>query len=193
MATKKITFKTPVLTLVWPKLNVPDVYTPKRGKPGAPKYKTDFDAGEHLSRIQKFIKESAKKLMPEADFDADFKWPWKTSKDKDGKPGPVLLSATSGEKFRPPVFDAKNNKVPPSVVIGGGTKARLDLTVNAYSDESGVNLYINGVQVHELHESTFGTSSFEEADGFTYKGVAGDDKAEDGDHTDMSGDEDYKF
>lgn len=153
-----------------------------------------MDAGENLARIQKFIKESAKKLMPDAEFDKDFKWPWKTSKDKDGKPGPVLLSATSGEKFRPPVFDTKNGKIPPSVVIGGGSKARMDLTVNPYSDESGVNLYINGVQIFELQESTFGTSSFEEAEGFTYKGAAGDDSAgDDSDHTDMDTGEDYKF
>lgn len=165
---KKIRFITPALTLVWPKLNEPDVYTPKKGDPKI-RYVTDGKLEDaDLKAVQKYLKDLAKKHLPDVEKP---KLPFKIDK----KTEDVLITASSGVKFRPPVFDAKNERLPADVVIGGGTKAKLDLTVNFYEiskENSGVNLYINGVQVLDLQEGGF-KSNFEEAEGFTYKGAAG--------------------
>lgn len=186
---KKIRFITPVLTLVWPKLNEPDVYKPKKG-PEKVRYVTDGKLEPaDLKAVKKYLTDLAKKNMPDV---SDPKLPFK----EDKKTKDLLISASSGVKYRPPVFDAKNQKIPADVVIGGGTKARLDLTVNFFeiSDEnSGINLYINGVQVIDLQEGGF-KSNFEEAEGFTYKGAEGfGDDVSDDSSDDDDGESTFKF
>lgn len=176
---KKDRFITPVGVAVWPKLNEVDVYQPtdKKGRPsGAEKRRyitgISFEA-EDLAKVQKFLKAKAKELLPDVE---DPKLPIK----KDKKDGTLRLEATSGEKYRPALFDAKNNKLPPTVVVGGGSKIRLDCTVNAYEGfGGGINLYINAVQVLELVEGGQSKSNFDEAEGFSYEG--GDDSAGFGD------------
>jgi hypothetical protein len=188
---KKIRFITPPLTLVWPKLNEPDVYKPKKG-PEKVRYVTDGKLEpKDLKAVQKYLADLAKKHIPDV---AKPKMPFKVDK----KTEDVLITASSGVKYRPPVFDAVNERIPPSVVIGGGTKARLDLTVNFFEiseENSGVNLYINGVQVLDLQEGGF-RSNFETAEGgFTYKGAA-DSVDSDTDHNSDDGDDEestFKF
>lgn len=189
---KKIRFITPALTLVWPKLNEPDVYKPKRG-PEKVRYVTDgkLETAD-LKKVKAYLAGLAKKHLADV---SEPKMPFKTDK----KTGDLLITASSGVKYRPPVFDAKNNKIPADVVIGGGSTAKLDLTVNFFeiSDEnSGINLYINAVQVLDLQEGGFGKSNFEEAEGFSYKGAAGfgdgaDNASDEGDTDD--GESTYKF
>lgn len=190
---KKIRFITPALTLVWPKLNTPDVYKPKKG-PEKIRYTTDGKMEPaDLKQVKKFLADLAKKHLPEVE---NPKLPLK----EDKKTKDILITATSGVKYRPPVFAADGEtRIPPSVEIGGGTKAKLDLTVNFFeiSDEnSGINLYINAVQVLDLQEGGF-KSNFEASEGFTYKGTSDDTDAA-SDHNDDDGDEDegestYKF
>lgn len=163
---KKERFITPFGTLIWPKLNTPDTYTPKRG---APKTRYVVNIGfepEVTKKLQAFLKKKAKELLPDV---KDPKLPIKA--DKEGR---MYLTGTSGVKYRPAVFDAKNNKIPASVEIGGGTVARVDFTIAVFeisADNSGINLYINSVQVKELVESGFGKSNFDEVeDGFAYSG-----------------------
>jgi hypothetical protein len=177
---KKIRFITPVVTLVWPKLNTPDVYKPKKG-PEKVRYTTDAKmAPDDLKKLKKYFQDLAKKHLPEVDTP---KLPLK----EDKKTGDLLLTATSGVKYRPPVFAADGEtRIPASVEIGGGTKAKLDLTVNFFeiSDEnSGINLYINAVQVLDLQEGGF-KSNFGAEEGFSYKG------AEDGDDSSTSSSDD---
>jgi hypothetical protein len=187
----KIVFKVPGV-LVWPKLNTPDVFKPKKGDPKI-RYTTDLKlAPDVLKNVQKTLADLAKKYLPDV---AEPKLPFK----KDKKTGDILLSATSGEKYRPPLFDAKNNSVPPTVIVGGGTKAVVEVTVNFYemsATNSGINLYIRAVQIIELQEGGF-KSSFEEAEGFTYKGAEGDKEDSSDDHNSDDADEDgestYKF
>lgn len=183
MANKKIRFITPAVTLVWPKLNTPDVYKPKKG-PEKVRYVTDAKfQPEDLKKLKKWLQDLAKKHLPDVD---DPKLPLKTDK----KTQELLLTATSGVKYRPPVFAADGEtRIPASVEIGGGTKAKLDLTVNFFeisSENSGINLYINAVQVLDLQEGGF-KSNFGAEDGFTYKGAADDG---DEDNTTSSADED---
>jgi hypothetical protein len=190
---KKITILLPAGTAIWPKLNEVDVYQPvdKKGRPnGAEKRRfltrIKFNDEDHR-KVDAYLKKVAKDVLG----DEDAKLPWK----KDKKTGELHLEATSGEKYRPPVWDAKNRAVPDSVIIGGGSTIRLDVTVNAYEGfGGGINLYINAVQLLDLKQSARGKSSFEEAEGFSYTGDddADEDKSPFDPHSDSAG-EDYAF
>jgi hypothetical protein len=175
MATKKEKFTTCPLIAVWPKLDEPDVYTPKKG-PQKIRYVTDAKAenADDMLKIVEFIKGKARELLPDVKKP---KLPFKkeTEKNKDGErveTGAILLTASSGVKYRPPLFDAKNTKLPDGVALGGGSKIRLNLSINAYeisAENSGINLYINAVQVLDLVEKGTGKSPFEEDEGFTFE------------------------
>lgn len=179
---KSPTFTSGIVTLVYPKLNEPDVYTPKRGKPGKPKYKTDWSEPNEAAekKLQDYLLKIAAKLCPDADVNSDeFGRPWKVNKEG----ATVFTTSTgmtnkAGVTVRPPIFDAKNQSVPVSQSIGGGTKARLNMSVGVYPDENGITLYLNQVQIIEIVESQYGKSAFEEADGFSYAGVQGNEASE---------------
>jgi len=169
---KKVTIILPAGIAVWPKLDQVDVYQPtdKKGRPnGAEKRRfitrVKYNDEDHR-KVDDFLKQCLK------DFDLeDGKLPWK----KDRKTGELTLQATSGEKYRPPVFDAKNRKVPGKIIIGGGSTIKLDVTVNPYTGfGGGINLYINSVQLLDLKQRD--ANRFEETEGFTY---GGDDEDED--------------
>ena len=167
---KKVTIILPAGIAVWPKLDQVDVYQPtdKKGRPsGAAKRRfitrVKFNDEDHR-KVDDFLKQCLKDFNLE-----DGKLPWK----KDKKTGELTLEATSGEKYRPPVFDAKNRRVPANVIIGGGSTIKLDVTVNPYRGfGGGINLYINSVQLLDLKQRD--GNRFEETEGFTY----GDDKDE---------------
>lgn len=188
--TKSPIFTTGVVTLVYPKLNEPDVYTPKRGKPAKPKYKTDWSEPneEAEQKLQDYLKKMAKKLCPNADVDSDdFGLPWK--KNKEGETifrTSTGLTTEAGKLIRPAVFDAKNQSIPVTQSIGGGTKARLNMSIGVYPDEDGITLYLNQVQVLEMVESRYGKSAFDEAEGFSYKGADDNEALE---STDLDGED----
>lgn len=180
-----ITYVTDPLVLVYPKFETPDVYTPKGGAPGKPAYKTDAKAPEGSQAIEKaqaFVLKELLKLFPDMDpktrrrvlKNGDTKtvyWPFKVDKD-----GVTTLTAKSGRTtkdgalMRVPMFDARNQKMPEGVYPGGGTVARLDLTLNAMPNDGGINFYINAVQVLKLEESSFGKNNFEPTEGYAYDG-----------------------
>jgi hypothetical protein len=190
LSNKKITFITPPVTLVWPKLNEPDVFKPKKGEPKV-RYVTDAKLREpDLKKLQKYLADLAKKYLPDVEKP---KLPFKVDK----KTKDVLLTASSGVKYRPPMFDARNQKLPVGVIIGGGTEAKLDLSVNFYemsAENSGINLYIRAGQILKLVEGGF-KSSFEEAEGFTYSGVDDGEDSDDTtpDHNDSDDDDAFTF
>lgn len=194
---KKPRILLPAGIAVWPKLDVPDHYQPvdKKGRPnGEPKIRYLTDVSYDDKTLEK-VRAQILKITQEnyADELEDGEQPKLTCFRKSKKTEEVTLQATSGAKFKPPVFDAKNQRVPDDVVIGGGSKIRLDVTVNYYSGfGGGVNLYINAVQLLELKESSFGKSNFDEADGYTYGDGASD--SNDSDEADAAdGDEPYAF
>lgn len=194
-AADKIQFVTPIVTFVYPKLNEPDVYTPKRGKRGKPKYKSDFLATDaDTIKLQDYLNKVAKKLMPDVDAP---KMPWKVNKE-----GATVFAVSTGmtdkrtgELIRPPVFDAKRQAIPVEVSIGGGTKGRFSVTVGLYPDEDGITLYINQVQISELVENTYGACVFDEAEGFSYSGTSSTDfdKTAEEDTHDGTGEEGDSF
>jgi hypothetical protein len=187
---KKERFITPVGLARYPKLDEVDVYQPldKKGKPSGAE-KRRFITGiifsdTDLAAVQARLKAKAAELLPDCESP---KLPIK----KDKKTGQLFLEATSGEKYRPAVFDAKNNKIPGGLAIGGGTKMKLDVSINAYEGfGGGINLYMNAVQVLDLVEKGVGKSNFDEAEGYAHEAPA-----ETADHNDEqpAGEESYKF
>jgi hypothetical protein len=161
---KKITKVLPPGILVFPSLNAVDVYQPvdKKGKPsGAEKRRfltrVKFDDDSHR-KVDAWLMEIAKEAGVE-----DGKLPWK----KNSKNGEITLFAASGEDYPPLLVDAKNRKLPKGIVIGGGTKARVSVSVNVYDGfGGGINLYLNGVQVLDLKEGGY-KSPFEEEEGYS--------------------------
>jgi hypothetical protein len=187
---KKERFITPVGLARYPKLDEVDVFQPldKKGKPsGAEKrrYVTGIIFSDtDLAEVQAKLKAKAKELLPDCE---NPKLPIK----KDKKTGQLFLEATSGEKYRPAVFDAKNNKIPGGLAIGGGTKMKLDVSINAYEGfGGGINLYMNAVQVLDLVEKGVGKSNFGEEEGYAHEN---DEPAKDHNDDSATGEESFNF
>jgi hypothetical protein len=184
---KYVSIILPAGILVWPSLNEVEVYkvTDKKGKPvmkdGEQEVKRRFVTkvrydSDTLAKVRNMIADAAIKLG--ADLDEIKLTCFKKIKIKDAE-GEVtgkeeLLQATSGEKNRPGLFDAKRNSIPLTTKIGGGSKAKLKVTVNVFEGfGGGVNLYIDQVQVIDLVEGGQSKEcAFEEEDGFEADGSA---------------------
>ena len=165
----RVTMTTPIGVARYPKITSPDT----TGDYADNKYKTDVVFSEaDLKDIKAKIVEFAK-----GEFKPDelkkLQLPIKEHTDKES--GEVTTFVRFKSKRKPIVLDAKKNKLPPSVEIGGGSKIRVGATLNAYSKgpNKGVNLYLNAVQVIELQQG-FNINDFDEEDGYV---ADGDDDA----------------
>lgn len=160
--TTKVTYVTPIGRAVWPKLDKPDQYiNPKNPKKsGKPRYTINVVfTPEDLAKVQ----EDLTKLSEGMDKGDNEHQPWK--EDKEGR---VTLFAQSGVKFKPPLFDAELNKLPPDFVLRGGSKVRLDVSVVGFDGfGGGVTLYLNAVQVIEPAEEY--KPGFGATEGFKYE------------------------
>lgn len=156
-------------------LGEPDVYTPKKGdKKVRYTINVRFD-----KKTEAKVRAKLDELTADMDTGKNDNSPWKEDK-KEGKGQDThTLFAFSGadlenpkKDYKPPVFDAKNRKLPARVVVGGGTKGRIEVTLNPFDGfGGGINLYINAVQVVDLVEKTFGKSNFDEVeDGYDGEG-----------------------
>lgn len=173
--TKKITFTLPVGEAVFPKLNEIDVYQPtdKKGKPSGAEKRRFITKMKYDDENHRKIDEYLKKQLVKLDLE-DGKLPWKPISKQDKT---LTLEMTSGEDYPPPFVDAQGNEVPRSKVkIGGGSRLKVNVTVNGYTGfGGGINLYINWVQIIELKKSQR-TIQVEKEEGFTWTGD--DDDAE---------------
>lgn len=162
MAKNYVHYLTPVGTFVFPKLHEVDVYTPKMGGKTKRRYMTNMEfTPDVLAQVKADIAALIKKHGMDVGKNANE--PFK----KDKKTGRETLVATSGEERKPPIFDSRNQKLPEGTKVTGGSKGRLDVTVNPYDGfGGGVNLYINGVQVIEKAEYSY-QPRFEETEGYT--------------------------
>jgi len=171
---KKATIILPAGIAVWPKLDQVDVYQPtdKKGRPSGAEKRRFITRVKYNDEDHRKVDDFLKQCLIDFDLE-DGNLPWK----KDRKTGELTLQATSGEKYRPPVFDAKNRKVPGKIIVGGGSTIKLDVTVNPYTGfGGGINLYINSVQLLDLKQRD--ANRFDETEGFTYGGDD-EDEAED--------------
>lgn len=168
---KKVTIILPAGIAVWPKLDQADVYQPtdKKGRPSGAEKRRFITRIKYTDEDHRKVDDFLKQCLIDFDLE-DGNLPWK----KDRKTGELTLQATSGEKYRPPVFDAKNRKVPGKIIIGGGSTIKLYVTVNPYTGfGGGIKLHINSVQLLDLKQRD--ANRFEETEGFTY---GGDDEDE---------------
>lgn len=179
---KKIKKVLPVSTFVWPKLNEVDVYQPvdPKGRPsGAVKRRfinnLKFNDADHRE-----VDAWLDGVLKDADL-VGCKKPWR----KDKKTGELTLTVTSGEEYRPAVYDAKKQEVPVTTKIGGGSKGKVYVTVNTYTGfGGGLNLYMNSIQLLELVQRD--ENPFDEEEGFaggegnkTNQDVSGDETDDD--------------
>lgn len=155
----KVNFTTPIGVARYPKISQPDT----TGDYADNKYKTDvvFSA-EDLKAVKKVLTDFGKKEFGDKTFDI----PVREHKDKET--GEVVTFVRFKSARKPMIIDAKRNRVPDGVDIGGGSKIRVGGTLNTYKKggNSGVNVYLNAVQVIEL-QTGFNLNDFEEVeDGF---------------------------
>lgn len=186
MAKKFITFISAPLILIYPKFETPDVYVdPVTKVAGKPCYKTDGSEATPgtMAKMQAYVlsemiklfpnmnPETRKITLPNGDIKTLF-WPFKVNKDGDTvlSAKTARVSKRTGELMRVPMFDAANQKMPEGIYPGGGTVAKIDLTINEMPNKAGVNFYINALQILKLEESSFGKSSFEPTEGYAYGG-----------------------
>lgn len=173
MAKNYVHYMTPVGVFAFPKLHEIDVYKAPNGQVKK-RYKTNMEfTPEVLAQVKADIAALIKKH--DMDVGKNVNEPFQKSK-KDGR---ETLVATSGEERKPPIFDSRNQKLPEGTKVTGGSKGRLDVTVNPYTGfGGGVNLYINGVQLIEKAEYAY-QPRFEETEGYTREEAEGEFPASD--------------
>lgn len=164
----------PIATAVFPKLDKVDVYQPKnaKGQPSGDEKRTWNTRLKFSEEDHREIDAWLKKLAKDAGLKSVANWPWKTDK----KTGEVSLMVSSGEQYRPTMWDSNNKKLPASVVIGGGSRIKTHVTPYVYEGlGGGIKLRLRAVQLIELASGNNGTSPFgAEAGGY----VAPDEPAE---------------
>jgi DNA-directed RNA polymerase subunit H (RpoH/RPB5) len=154
----KVTLTTPIGVARYPKISKPDT----TGDYADNKYKTDVVfSDEETKALKAKILEFAKKELPDVK-NPDL--PIREAKDKETGEVTTFIRFKSARK--PLIIDAKKNKIPDDVEVGGGSRIRVGGTLNAYKKggNKGVNIYLNAVQVIELQQG-FNINDFEEYEG----------------------------
>lgn len=92
--------------------------------------------------------------------------------DRKTKVATGMLTVKFRSNYRPAIFDAKKNPIPPEINVGQGSVIRVAYVFNDYEPKKdlpkgGINLYLQRVQVKQLVESHgMDGDCFEEADGY---------------------------
>ena len=140
----KITFVSPVGTARYPHITTPD----STGQYADGKFKTKLvvpkkEAAALVQRLKDLAKEHRVAKLPFTEEDGD-------------------IVFTIKSKFKPLVFDAKNNEVKKvDLRVGGGSKLRVAGVVYPY--DKGLSLQMKQVQILDLQDG--GDAMFDEADG----------------------------
>jgi hypothetical protein len=162
----KVRHTLPDAVAVFPKLDKIDIYQPKnaKGQVTGPEKRTwntrlKFNDADHRT-----VDAWLKKLAKDAGLQSVANWPWK----KDKKTGDVTLMVSSGEEYKPGLYDSRNNKLPEGVVIGGGSVLKANVSPFVYEGlGGGIKLYLNAVMVKKLEQGANGASPFDaEDDGY---------------------------
>lgn len=150
--TKVIATKKLLGTAYYAKVHRPEPNTLKEGK---------LEYSMQLQIDEKTAKELKALRVPVSDTT------YKKDSDEVSVPGPFVRLTTSR---KPEVVDAKTQSVPETILIGNGSKVKVEANIFTYPPKSkgqtGVAAGLKGVQVLELVEYQ-GKSSFEEEEGFT--------------------------
>lgn len=142
MQDQKQSYITPAGVARYPHLDVPTAFP---GSNAEPKFECGLILeGNALTKV----KSDLSKLGSEWGLKKGFKLPIKEDKN-----GNEYFYAHAKRDYRPLIKDAKNNEVPEGkVVVGGGSKIRLGLTLKPYKAAfgQGITAYLNAVQVIDL-------------------------------------------
>ena len=162
----KITKTLPAAVAVFPKLDKVDVYQPKnaKGQASGPEKRTWNTRLKFNDEDHREVDNWLKKLAKDAGLKTVANWPWK----KDKKTGEITLHVSSGEQYKPGLYDAKNQPLD-GVTIGGGSILKTNVSPFVYEGlGGGIKLYLNAVQVVTLERgANNGVSPFdEEEDGY---------------------------
>lgn len=178
---QRLKITTPEGIAVWPRLNEPDREFDANGLYHTKLRVSGKEAEGFMHEVTKYrddnyamhCQQRGKKKLNQNDL------PWKEDEEN---PGSYILSTKlkakvvtrSGDSFeqRPDLVDAKLN--PTNAKIGGGSKLKLAIEVNAYATpagDTGVTLWVKAVQIIELVEYGGGAShGFTAAEGFESTG-----------------------
>ena len=70
---------------------------------------------------------------------------------KDEPTGRLIATFKTSERFKPGVFDKFKRPIPPTILIGNGSKVKVAYSPNTYDAfGGGINFYLNAIQVLEL-------------------------------------------
>jgi hypothetical protein len=192
-----VAFVTPWVQARFPKISTPDT----EGKFADGKFKTDalFLADADHQKARAAAEAAAAKLFPGVSLD-EINMPLKEFFDKprEGE-GEDKVSAGWGlvlkSKYRPAVFDARKNKLPEGVRVGGGSIIRIASAFFPWEKpteetivengkrrkvktvQKGISLRLGDVQVKELSQGggkSGDGSAFDEVEGFEYTNEAGE-------------------
>lgn len=158
-ANKKLSFITGPMVLRFPKITKPDT----KGEYADGKFKTDAipTTDEGMADLQKKVMDFAVECFGDkkaSKVAASDNYPMKSKTEKDGEEVEFLRTST---KSRPKVYDAKGKLVRGNINIGGGTIAKLSVTLSMW--EKGVTCYFNAVQILVLETFGGGEANFEDA------------------------------
>jgi hypothetical protein len=159
MAEKKERFVSPLGIAKWAWLNKPKIQKDDRGREkGEPKYQIDlcFDPANpdwkewctkvraEIAAIPATIDDNTGLPMPKQ---MPIKWEYD---ENDQKTGRLYVTFKTSDKFKPKIFDARN-EVMDGVMIGNGSEVRVNYSPNTYKTfGGGVSFYLNAVQVVKL-------------------------------------------
>lgn len=155
--------KTPVGEAKWAHVHKPkDGYKdPETGAQGPPKYQIDiyFDPEKDpdWKAWLKGVMGQFAALPQQKDKDGDpikKKKPLNRELDENDKPtGRLYATFKTGADFRPGVFDKFKRVIPETVLIGNGSKVRVNYSPNVFEGfGGGINFYLNAIQVMDLVE-----------------------------------------
>lgn len=202
MADKKERMITPVGRAIYPKLNEPDTKFKEEGEYTVNLALSGDDAQSMIEVIEEAKKEAlamAKKKIKGKKKPKEADLPYFEVLDEDeNETGEIAfkfkmkasgVSKKTGKRWerRPPIFDAKTNKIDPEkTMIWGGTMMKVSYTVSPYyvpALGAGVSLRLEGVQVIELVSGGGASASdlgFGEEDGYETEASASGFDEEDG-------------
>lgn len=168
--TEYVDYVTPKGVARFPKIIEPD--TGNEYSTGKHQTELVFTPEDHAAFLAT-AKAAAKKLAPHL---TDPKLPFKSKEDKKTKE--VVLSFIAKTSKRPPIFDAKKNKITPKN-IGPGSILKLVGAFAYYKKgpNEGITAYLNAVQVIDLKEGFDVSNAFGVEDGYDGADAVDDDAA----------------
>jgi hypothetical protein len=153
---------TPIGEAKWAHVNKPkEGYNDGRGgEPRPAKYQIDiyFDpASPEWKKWVEDITASLAALPQQTDKEGEKikkQKPLKRELDENDKPtGRLYATFKTGAEYRPGVFDKYKQVIPETVLIGNGSKVRVNYSPSTFEGfGGGINFYLNAVQVMELVE-----------------------------------------